>query len=128
MLASQKGLTLVEMLIVVVVLGLLAVIALPKFRGSTEPAYLATMRGDLRNLAVSQEAYFYDYLTYYGGAIPAPGFTHDPSSGVTLTLTGVSGAGWAATAAHSATVRTCAMFVGGAAPVAPATIEGEVAC
>ncbi len=37
----------------VVILGILAAIAIPKFSNTKERAYTATMKGDLRNLAVA---------------------------------------------------------------------------
>jgi hypothetical protein len=53
---------------------------------------------------------------------------YTPSPDVTITLTKVSGNGWAATATHNATSRSCAMFVGNSGPVGPATIDGLLAC
>lgn len=125
----DRGFTLVELLIVIVIIGILAAIALPKFVNTKERAFLGTMKGDLRNLATAQESYFYDNNTYYDGAIPGAGFLYNPSPDVTVTVSDVSVAGWAATATHvGAPGRTCAVFYGAAAPVAPATTEGVVAC
>ncbi len=127
---GRSGFTLIELLIVVVIIGILASIAIPKFGATKEKAYVAKMKSDLRNLATAQEAYFYDNATYYNGPVPNPGvLAFDPSSGVSVVLSGVTASGWAATATHSfAPGRTCAIFFGTAPPVAPATSEGEVAC
>ena len=51
-------------LIVVVIIGILAAIALPKFGNTKSRAAVATMKADLRNLATVQEAYFMDHNTY----------------------------------------------------------------
>lgn len=123
-----RGFTLIELLVVIVIVGILAAIAITSYANSKERAYLATMRGDLRNLATSQEAYYYDNSTYYDGPIPGGQLLFRPSSGVTIVLSNVTAQGWAATASHVNTARTCAVFVGNAGPVGPATVEGEVAC
>ncbi len=125
---NRKGFTLIELLIVVVIIGILAAIAIPKFSNTKEKAYTVTMKGDLRNLEVAQEAYFYDNATYYDGAIPSAGLTHDPSVGVSITLSNVTAGGWAAVTSHTATARTCAVFVGTAPVTAPAVNEGQVKC
>lgn len=125
---GRAGFTLIELLIVVVIIGILASIAIPKFGSTKERAYLAKMKGDLRNLATAQESYNGDNQTYYGGAIPAVVLAFNPSSGVTLTMTEATAGGWSATAAYTGTPKTCALFYGAAAPIAPATSEGQIAC
>jgi len=58
--SNRKGFTLIELLIVVVIIGILAAIAIPKFASTKEKAYLASMKSDLRNGATAQEGYFAD--------------------------------------------------------------------
>jgi prepilin-type N-terminal cleavage/methylation domain-containing protein len=127
---SRLGFTLIELLIVVVIIGILAAIAVPKFANSKEKAYVSRMKGDLRNLVTAQEGYVADNLAYYSGPLPSPTMAYNPSPNVVITITFVGPAGWAATAAMpTITPRTCAVFYGTvAAPPAPATAEGAVAC
>lgn len=130
---TRKGFTLIELLIVVVIIGILAAIAIPKFANTKEKAYLASMKSDLRNMATTEESYFADNQVYIAG--PASNTTAGttslygfvPSTGVTLTAAASGGTGWSATTSHSATTKTCAIFIGVAA-VAPATVEGEPKC
>ncbi|TFG44599.1 MAG: prepilin-type N-terminal cleavage/methylation domain-containing protein [Gemmatimonadales bacterium] len=126
--AGRAGFTLIELLIVVVIIGILAAIAIPKFASTKERAYLAKMKGDLRNLATAQEAYNSDNQTYYGGAIPNPILSYNPSSGTTITIAEATPGGWSATATYAGTVKTCALFFGSAAAVAPAVAEGLITC
>ncbi len=86
------------------------------------------MKADLHNLATSQEAYFYDNLTYFDGAVPSAGLTYSVSSGVSVTLQNVTTGGWAAVSTHTGTVQTCAIFLGLAPVIAPAVTEGVVKC
>ncbi len=126
---GSKGFTLIELLIAVVIIGILAAVAIPKFANTKEKAYKANMKSDLRNMASAQEVYLYDHATYYTGAVPNAELAFAPSSGVTLTLSGVSSGGWAASAAHSGIPGVaCGLYVGNAGPPAPATVEGLIAC
>ena len=61
---NRSGFTLIEVLIVTLIIGLLAAIALPKFANSKEKAYDATAVADLRQLALASESYFADHLQY----------------------------------------------------------------
>ena len=118
----KKGFTLIELLIVVVIIGILAAIAIPKFANTKEKAYIASMKSDLRNLVTAEESYFADYVTYTSNL----GTNYNTSAGVTVTINNPTGTGWQATAAHTATTKTCTIYVGGA-PIAGQN-EGEPVC
>jgi type IV pilus assembly protein PilA len=128
--SQTKGFTLIELLIVVVIIGILAAIAIPKFANTKEKAVVTAMRSDLRNLASVQETYWTNNQTYYGGAIPdLPNFQYQPSQGVTVTVVSATPAGWSATAAAPGmTAQTCAIFYGTAPALPPATTDAAVAC
>ncbi|HYU54568.1 MAG TPA: prepilin-type N-terminal cleavage/methylation domain-containing protein, partial [Gemmatimonadaceae bacterium] len=55
--SNKKGFTLIELLIVVVIIGILAAIAIPKFANTKDKAYVAAMKSDLRNMATYEEQY-----------------------------------------------------------------------
>src|SRR5256714_14846141 len=64
---ARKGFTLIELLIVVVIIGILAAIAIPKFANTKSKADGTAMKSDLRNLVTAEEAFFSD-STYYTSA------------------------------------------------------------
>jgi len=122
----REGFTLIELLIVVVIIGILAAIAIPKFGATREKAYVSAMKSDLRNLQSAQEMYYasHNYQYLQQGTADSQGDTPSPlqdldnftaSSGVLVTLDdgGASaGQGWRATAEHTATDITCEVYVG----------------
>ena len=123
----RAGFTLIELLIVVVIIGVLAAIAIPKYEYTKSKAYAATMKTDLRNLATAQEAYYYTNEIYTTD-VTALAFT--TSSGVTIAIPEATAQGWSALATHPLLlgISKCALFFGVATPVAPAVNEGQVVC
>jgi type IV pilus assembly protein PilA len=128
---NRKGFTLIELLIVVVIIGILAAIAIPKFANTKEKAYIASMKSDLRNLVTAEEAYFADSIKYSNGTACSPTSgkaTFCETTGNTLgTITLTTGGGWTAPISNANTSVTCAIFIG-ATSLAPATKEGEPKC
>lgn len=123
---KRSGFTLIELLIVVVIIGVLAAIAIPKFQSTKGKANAATLKSDLRNLATSQEAYFYEHLTY---TTNLSALNVQLTGGVTITWGTVSAAGWAAKVTHPlAYPIECALFIGSVSPLAPAVTEGQLRC
>jgi type II secretion system protein G len=123
---SKQGFTLIELLIVVVIIGILASIAIPKFQSTRERAYLAAVRADLRNLANLQDVYYNDTYSY---SSDEGNLDFDSSEGVTVTFGEASSQGWSASATHAALPSdACAIFHGNAAAVAPATVVSTVQC
>lgn len=129
-LRSRQGFTLIELLIVVVIIGILAAIAIPKFGNTKEKALVAAMKSDLRNLAGTQEAFWNSNQTYYAGVIPnLAAFPYQPSPGVTVTIINSTAAGWSAKAEGlPVTTTQCFIFYGTTPPVPPASADAAVAC
>ncbi|WP_337172632.1 prepilin-type N-terminal cleavage/methylation domain-containing protein [Gemmatimonas aurantiaca] len=118
---TRKGFTLIELLIVVVIIGILAAIAIPKFAETKEKAYITAMKSDLKNMVSGAEAFYSDNNTYAGFPTPTG------SSGVTLTFTPAGATGWSAHAIHGATAVTCDIGVG-TGPIPTGAAEGEPKC
>ena len=106
---NRKGFTLIELLIVVVIIGILAAIAIPKFASTKQKAYIAAMKSDLKNLITAEESYFADKTTYTTNL----GTAYSATTGVTVTINAADGAGWKASATHTGVPgMTCTIYAG----------------
>ena len=65
-LKTARGFTLIELMVVVVIIGILAAIAIPKFQNVTESAKFAACRSNLRNIASALNLYHADNGEYPG--------------------------------------------------------------
>jgi type IV pilus assembly protein PilA len=125
-LGRRKGFTLIELLIVVVIIGILAAIAIPKFNNTKGKARLAAIKSDLKNVATAQEAYLFDNGTY---ADDASKLSFEASSGVTVTISEATPGGWSGISTHPLSwPLKCGLFVGTATPLPPASKEGLMHC
>jgi prepilin-type N-terminal cleavage/methylation domain-containing protein len=122
---NTKGFTLIELLIVVVIIGILAAIAIPKFANTKEKAYIASMKSDLRNLVTAEESYFADQVSYTS---TQAALNYNASTGNTVTIGTTSGTGWNATATNNGTAKTCGIYVGSASAPISGQNEGEPKC
>jgi prepilin-type N-terminal cleavage/methylation domain-containing protein len=122
---SRRGFTLIELLIVVVIIGILASIAIPKFANTKEKAYIAAMKSDLRNILIAQETYFADYVAY-SSSTTALRLTISP--GVSIVISNATATGWDAAATHSATAKTCGIYYGTGTPPIAGQNESEPRC
>ena len=61
---KDKGFTLVELLVVVVIIGILAGIAIPLFLTQKQKGVDASIKSDIKNAATLQETYYIDNGSY----------------------------------------------------------------
>jgi prepilin-type N-terminal cleavage/methylation domain-containing protein len=115
---NRKGFTLIELLIVVVIIGILAAIAIPKFANTKQKAIVASMKTDLKNLVTAQEAYFSDnnqYAPAFGANQAAGVVAFTPTTGNVLVLANASATGFQGTMTNPAVTavpNTCGVYVG----------------
>jgi type II secretion system protein G len=124
---TTAGFTLIELLIVVVIIGILATIAIPKFAATKDKAKLASVRSDIRNVMTAQEAYWADFGTYASMA-QLQSATNYTFSGANSAAISPSVSGYTATITNStitAGITQCAVQVGGGAA---STIDGQIIC
>jgi len=120
MAGHKKGFTLIEILVCMVVIGVLAAVAVPRYSASKNKAVVAVMIADLRSAAMYEEQFAADnHGQYFSGTAtpdaPLNGFTPSPSVTVTMTAFNIMGsqlADWTAIARHPQSAETCAMRAG----------------
>ena len=127
---GRRGLTLMELLIVLVIIGLLATIAIPRVSGARERAFITTVMSDLKTMSSQMEIYQVENLTYPADVALLTELTI--SDGVNLVINEATvGTGWAATGSHDGLPgRQCGIFYGNgsASNAVPATSAGVVTC
>jgi len=126
----RLGFTLIELLIVVVIIGILAGIVIPRYESVREKAYVAAVMSDLKIMATQMEIYQSDNLVYPADIALLVNFT--ASEGVNITINeATAGTGWAATGNHVGLAGAqCGYFYGNgsASNAVPATSAGVVTC
>lgn len=67
----QKGFTLIELMIVVVIIGILAALAIPRFMTATTKSKQSEAKGILKQIYTMERTYRQQYNTYWGAGISA---------------------------------------------------------
>ena len=61
---EEAGFTLIELMVVMVILGTLAAVAVPQFRGQTDTAKISAAKTDLSSIQSAMDLYYLDYSSY----------------------------------------------------------------
>lgn len=122
---NRRGVTFIELLTVVVIIGLLALIAIPRLTQNKERGIIASMRADLRNLAEAEEGYYYEHSVYTTDQVA---LDLNPTAGNIAVINEATASGWSATVTHPPVAQACYLFHGNATPVGSATVEGLIDC
>jgi prepilin-type N-terminal cleavage/methylation domain-containing protein len=68
---TNKGYTLIELMVVVIIIGVIAALAIPRFMASSTVPKTAEARQILKQVHVQQRAYRQEYDTYWGNGVTA---------------------------------------------------------
>jgi type IV pilus assembly protein PilA len=121
---KRKGFTFIELLVVMLFIGALSSMAVPRFREYKNRAYISAMESDLGNLRIAQEAYWAEHMVY---ATDTVGLDFRRTSNVNLKISSkdVVG-GYTAIATHANVPgRQCQTAVG---PEAAPREPGAISC
>ncbi len=119
---DERGFTLIEVMTVIVIMGVIATIGLPRFGSARDRAHTVQMQTDLRTLVTAQEAYFEETFTY---ATDVSVLNFNPAGGVTIEVLETSGNGWSARATHASSPTRCAIYIGPVSPPGDVPVPDE---
>ena len=105
--AHGAGFSLIELLAVLSLISLLAAIAVPRYLGLRDRAYVSTMRGDLYHLRLMQELHRRAGQRPYVGDVSHLGETFRMSPDVQITILSADAEGYTASATHTRTRQVC---------------------
>lgn len=122
---ALRGFSLIELLVVLLVVGVLVGLAIPRYRAYKRRYYVTTMVTDLRNLATTEEAYWNLTGTY---STDLRQIRYSSSSGVSISMVSADTLGWAAKAYYAGDSAICAIYYGNAPVLPPAILKNVIGC
>ena len=126
MFANRKGFTLIELLIVVVIIGILAAIAIPKFANTKSKAYITALKSDLRNLVTAEEAFFADSSKYTSTLSQ---LKYNVTTGANAPTIATGAGWWSATNTHTQLAGSqCGIAVNTTNPLQAGAGDGQGVC
>jgi prepilin-type N-terminal cleavage/methylation domain-containing protein len=124
---GRSGFTLIELLIVVLIIGILAAIAIPKFSSVKQKGYRTQTISDLSSLRTAEESFFSDSNRY--GTLAELSTKFSSTTGVSLPNIVSTTSYWSATLTHAQIPgMVCGIAVGTVNPVDLSAGEGEAFC
>jgi prepilin-type N-terminal cleavage/methylation domain-containing protein len=103
---GKKGLTLIELMIVIAIIGILAAIAIPQLAAYRNRGFNATSMSDLKNMAIVQEAYFADNQSYSISTVNLLAYGYVQSPGISSTVSGANNLSYSMRASHTSSDKT----------------------
>ena len=122
---QRSAFSLIELLAVLVAVGVIVGLALPRFQAYRRKAHVAAMVHDLRKLATAEES-FWSAVKRYTTDTTALDLSLSP--GITVTLRSADSTGWSARASRTDDPTICSIFYGSAPPLPPAAKANVIGC
>jgi len=97
---TEKGFTLIELMIVVAIIGILAAIAIPQFASYRTKAFNSASQSDIQTLKLTEEAFYADFQNYGVSGVLAAGAGAGGAGALIIGGTTVGGTIADATALH----------------------------